>query len=59
MMAKSIIVGNSVGGGIEVPQARMAMAVQWHPELMDIDASRRLFSLLVDNCRHSGQGLVI
>ncbi|MDF2935220.1 MAG: hypothetical protein K0Q90_593, partial [Paenibacillaceae bacterium] len=38
--------------GIEVPQARMAMAVQWHPELMDHDASRRLFALLVNSCRH-------
>lgn len=45
--------------GIEVPEARMAMGVQWHPELMDEAASRRLFTLLVDDCRHSGQGLVI
>ncbi len=38
---------------------RMAKVVQWHPELMDIDASRRLFALLVDSCRHSGHGLII
>lgn len=44
---------------IEVPGARMAMAVQWHPELMDGDASRRLFSLLVDSSRHSRNGQVI
>lgn len=45
--------------GIELPEARMAIAVQWHPELMNEETSHRLFSLLVNSCRHSGHGLVI
>jgi putative glutamine amidotransferase len=34
--------------GIELPGPRLAMAVQWHPELMGDEASGRLFSLLVE-----------
>lgn len=39
--------------GIELPHARLAMAVQWHPEyLFEADSvSRRLFSLLVETSR--------
>jgi gamma-glutamyl-gamma-aminobutyrate hydrolase PuuD len=38
---------------LEVPSARFAVAVQWHPELLAFtdDAARRLFERLLDEAR--------
>ncbi|HJO69821.1 MAG TPA: gamma-glutamyl-gamma-aminobutyrate hydrolase family protein [Rhodospirillales bacterium] len=38
--------------GIEAPDRRFCIGVQWHPEYMINEADERLFSAFVDTCRH-------
>ncbi len=51
------VVARAVDGvveALELPGARFALGVQWHPETLDAEHRRRLFGGLVDACAGAG-----